>query len=143
MPEDVENAIKVFVRVQPVMQEQEVGGWSWDPTGVRLKDTNTGVRTNDDEPLDQTLSYFFDGVFAPGEGNSVVYERAAKGIVKNVLAGINGTLFCYGQTGSGKSHTVFGVEGEPGIITNAFKDTFQYGHLTVSPYSITQPWKNV
>ena len=42
-----------------------------------------------------------------------VYEHAALPIVKDVLAGFNGTMFAYGQTSSGKTHTMEGVLHDP------------------------------
>ena len=42
-----------------------------------------------------------------------MYEHAALPIVKDVLAGFNGTMFAYGQTSSGKTHTMEGVLHDP------------------------------
>lgn len=35
-----------------------------------------------------------------------IFEYGVRGIVNDVMAGYNGTVFAYGQTGSGKSFTM-------------------------------------
>ena len=58
-----------------------------------------------------------------------VYEHAALPIVKDVLAGFNGTMFAYGQTSSGKTHTMEGVLHDPklqGIIPRIVDDIFNH-----------------
>eukprot|EP00929_Paragymnodinium_shiwhaense_P058156 TRINITY_DN29123_c0_g1_i1.p1 TRINITY_DN29123_c0_g1~~TRINITY_DN29123_c0_g1_i1.p1 ORF type:complete len:1488 (-),score=335.06 TRINITY_DN29123_c0_g1_i1:297-4760(-) len=37
-------------------------------------------------------------------------------ILQKAMEGYNGCLFAYGQTGSGKTYSVFGREGEPGLL---------------------------
>merc|ERR1711970_249120 len=51
-------------------------------------------------------TYSFDRVFPETTTQAQVYEHAALPIVKDVLAGFNGTMFAYGQTSSGKTHTM-------------------------------------
>ena len=77
-----------------------------------------------------------------------MYEHAALPIVKDVLAGFNGTMFAYGQTSSGKTHTMEGVLHDPkmqGIIPRIVDDIFNhiYGmdesiefHIKVSYFEI-------
>ncbi|XP_041332679.1 kinesin heavy chain-like, partial [Pyrgilauda ruficollis] len=50
--------------------------------------------------------YVFDRVFPPNTTQEQVYHACAMQIVKDVLAGYNGTIFAYGQTSSGKTHTM-------------------------------------
>jgi hypothetical protein len=53
-----------------------------------------------------------------------VYNSSLKRIVLDVLNGYNGTVMAYGQTGSGKSYTMFGKEGDPGIVQLTVNDVF-------------------
>jgi len=74
-------------------------------------------------------TYLFDRVFGPNATQAMVYEEAAKPIVKDVLSGYNGTIFAYGQTSSGKTHTMEGAIGDEtgeGIIPRIVNDIFQY-----------------
>lgn len=74
-------------------------------------------------------TYLFDRVFGPTASQAMVYEEAAKPIVKDVLSGYNGTIFAYGQTSSGKTHTMEGAIGDEnyeGIIPRIVNDIFQY-----------------
>ncbi|CAM1296991.1 KIF5B (predicted) [Pycnogonum litorale] len=71
----------------------------------------------------------FDRVFKPNASQDKVYNEAAKVIVKDVLAGYNGTIFAYGQTSSGKTYTMEGVIGdsfEQGIIPRIIGDIFNH-----------------
>merc|ERR1712227_35124 len=93
-------------------------------------------------------TYSFDRVFPESTTQANVYEHAALPIVKDVLAGFNGTMFAYGQTSSGKTHTMEGVLHDPklqGIIPRIVDDIFQhiYGmdesiefHIKVSYFEI-------
>uniref|UniRef100_A0A8C3JWH0 Kinesin-like protein n=1 Tax=Calidris pygmaea TaxID=425635 RepID=A0A8C3JWH0_9CHAR len=58
-----------------------------------------------------------------------VYHACAMQIVKDVLAGYNGTIFAYGQTSSGKTHTMEGKLHDPqqmGIIPRIAQDIFNH-----------------
>src|SRR6218665_980520 len=71
----------------------------------------------------------FDKVLKPNASQEHVYEQSAKPIVKDVLAGMNGTIFAYGQTSSGKTHTMEGVLSNTnlmGIIPRIVNDIFNY-----------------
>ena len=43
----------------------------------------------------------------------VVYDSAARPVVRDVLSGYNATIMAYGQTGSGKTFTIFGPPQQP------------------------------
>lgn len=49
--------------------------------------------------------YAYDSVFAPGASQSKVYSIACKGMVADILKGINITILAYGQTGCLKPDT--------------------------------------
>lgn len=73
--------------------------------------------------------YVFDRVFPPNTTQEQVYHACAMQIVKDVLAGYNGTIFAYGQTASGKTHTMEGKLHDPqlmGIIPRIARDIFNH-----------------
>jgi hypothetical protein len=39
--------------------------------------------------------------------------------VSNVMDGYHGCIFAYGQTSSGKTHTIHGVDGDPGTAADS------------------------
>jgi centromeric protein E len=51
-----------------------------------------------------------------------VFDSVAKGLVRSVLQGYNGTIFAYGQTASGKTHTMQGSRDNPGILPLAVQE---------------------
>ncbi|KAL5985814.1 hypothetical protein ACLOJK_027801 [Asimina triloba] len=65
-----------------------------------------------------------DRVFGPATASKVVYDVAARPVVKAAMDGVNGTVFAYGVTSSGKTHTMHGDQNSPGIIPLAIKDVF-------------------
>ncbi|NXJ72892.1 KIF5A protein, partial [Rostratula benghalensis] len=77
----------------------------------------------------QGKPYVFDRVFPPNTTQEQVYHACAMQIVKDVLAGYNGTIFAYGQTSSGKTHTMEGKLHDPqqmGIIPRIAQDIFNH-----------------
>uniref|UniRef100_A0A8C4XE61 Kinesin-like protein n=1 Tax=Erpetoichthys calabaricus TaxID=27687 RepID=A0A8C4XE61_ERPCA len=77
----------------------------------------------------QGKPYAFDRVFPPNTTQEQVYNTCAKQIVKDVLAGYNGTIFAYGQTSSGKTHTMEGKLHDiqqMGIIPRIAQDIFNH-----------------
>lgn len=54
-----------------------------------------------------------------------MFDTVAKGIIRSVLQGYNGTIFAYGQTASGKTHTMQGSRDNPGIIPLAVQEIME------------------
>ena len=50
-----------------------------------------------------TKTYPFDKVFGPEADQTMVFGEVAEGMLDEVLAGYNCTIFAYGQTGTGKT----------------------------------------
>lgn len=50
-----------------------------------------------------TKTYPFDKVFGPEADQAMVFGEVAEGMLDEVLAGYNCTIFAYGQTGTGKT----------------------------------------
>jgi kinesin family protein 5 len=106
------NNIKVVCRFRP-MNRMELAANSdecidIDPslTTVRLRSRAAAGET----AADGGDGFSFDRVFPPSAGQVEIFDFGVKGIVQDVMAGFNGTLFCYGQTGSGKTYTMMGTD---------------------------------
>jgi kinesin family protein 11 len=50
-----------------------------------------------------TKTYPFDKVLGPEADQTMVFKEVAEGMLDEVLAGYNCTIFAYGQTGTGKT----------------------------------------
>lgn len=95
------DAIKVVARFRPPNSlEQREGG----RIVVDIDDTGTNVKltTTSDPPG----GFNFDRAFGIQTTQQEIFEYGVRGIVDEVMAGYNGTVFAYGQTGSGKSFTM-------------------------------------
>ncbi|XP_009281153.1 PREDICTED: kinesin heavy chain-like [Aptenodytes forsteri] len=81
----------------------------------------------DTDILERGKPYVFDRVFPPNTTQEQVYHACAMQIVKDVLAGYNGTIFAYGQTSSGKTHTMeLHDPQQMGIIPRIAQDIFNH-----------------
>ncbi|XP_020094231.1 kinesin-like protein KIN-7K, chloroplastic [Ananas comosus] len=110
------DSISVTIRFRP-LSEREINRGdeiAWYADGDKL------VRSE----YNPSTAYAFDRVFGPSTATRVVYDVAARPVVKAAMEGINGTVFAYGVTSSGKTHTMHGDQRCPGIIPLAIKDVF-------------------
>uniref|UniRef100_A0A183BVI0 Kinesin-like protein n=1 Tax=Globodera pallida TaxID=36090 RepID=A0A183BVI0_GLOPA len=113
-----ECCIQVFCRVRPLNESEKKNGSS---NVVKFQASDTVVVGG--------RPYVYDHVFEPSSNQEMVYNGAARHIVRDVLSGYNGTIFAYGQTSSGKTHTMEGVIGESekqGIIPRIINDIFSH-----------------
>ncbi|XP_064899479.1 kinesin heavy chain-like [Columba livia] len=113
-----ECSIKVLCRFRPLNQAEILRGDKFLP-----------VFQGDDSVVVGGKPYVFDRVFPPNTTQEQVYHACAMQIVKDVLAGYNGTIFAYGQTSSGKTHTMEGKLHDPqqmGIIPRIAQDIFSH-----------------
>ena len=69
-------------------------------------------------------SWTFDRVYNPVEDNRAVYADTVSGMIEDTVNGFNSTVFAYGQTSSGKTHTMYGSQGEEGVIEMAVNQLF-------------------
>jgi len=60
--------------------------------------------------------YLCDEYFGPHQSTLDVFNGTAKQLVKPLIEGYNGSVFCYGPTGTGKTFTMFGTDQHPGVI---------------------------
>ncbi|KAL4655780.1 kinesin heavy chain isoform X3 [Arapaima gigas] len=110
--------IKVLCRFRPLNQAEVLRGDKFIPKFQ-----------GDDTVVIGGKSYVFDRVFPTNTTQEQVYNTSAKQIVKDVLAGYNGTIFAYGQTSSGKTHTMEGKLHDRqlmGIIPRIAEDIFNH-----------------
>uniref|UniRef100_A0A8C8VFJ9 Kinesin family member 5A n=1 Tax=Pelusios castaneus TaxID=367368 RepID=A0A8C8VFJ9_9SAUR len=113
-----ECSIKVLCRFRPLNQAEILRGDKFVP-----------LFQGDDSVIMGGKPYVFDRVFPPNTTQEQVYHACAMQIVKDVLAGYNGTIFAYGQTSSGKTHTMEGKLHDPqlmGIIPRIARDIFNH-----------------
>ncbi|KAL6086351.1 hypothetical protein STEG23_000149 [Scotinomys teguina] len=113
-----ECSIKVLCRFRPLNQAEILRGDKFIP-----------IFQGDDSVIIGGKPYVFDRVFPPNTTQEQVYHACAMQIVKDVLAGYNGTIFAYGQTSSGKTHTMEGKLHDPqlmGIIPRIARDIFSH-----------------
>ena len=54
-----------------------------------------------------------------------MYARCVAPLVSAAVQGYNATVFAYGQTASGKTHTISGVDTDPGIIPLTIEAVFR------------------
>uniref|UniRef100_A0A8C9TM68 Kinesin-like protein n=1 Tax=Scleropages formosus TaxID=113540 RepID=A0A8C9TM68_SCLFO len=95
MADAAECGIRVMCRFRPLNEAEVSRGDRFIP---QFKEEDTVVVTG--------KPYVFDRVLTPNTTQEQVYNACAKQIVRDVLAGYNGTIFAYGQTSSGKTHTM-------------------------------------
>jgi len=82
----------------------------------------------------ESREFAFDDVFGPMSTQERVYDSAVRPLVRDVLDGMNCTVFAYGQTGTGKTHTMSGAHGaecevlssEAGVIPRAMSHIFEH-----------------
>ncbi|KAM4522078.1 centromere-associated protein E [Odontesthes bonariensis] len=119
-----ESAVKVCVRVRPlVAREERAGSEKAEPVQLFWKADEKSVHQIDDG--NPSKSFSFDRVFNAKETTNQLYQAIAKPIVVSTVEGYNGTIFAYGQTSSGKTFTMMGSEHNPGVMPLALEDVFQ------------------
>lgn len=118
-----EVAINVCVRVRPFNQREIKGGELESALSVERDTVVTKT-----SPINQ---FHFDHVLDQNSATLDVYGAVAHDVVEASLTGVNGTIFAYGQTSTGKTHTMFGTQGEPGIMPLAVHQIFD--HIANTP----------
>ncbi|XP_075813018.1 kinesin-like protein KIF19 [Microtus pennsylvanicus] len=70
-------------------------------------------------------TFIFDTVFDQHASQEAVYYATIQHLVEGVISGYNATVFAYGPSGAGKTHTMLGMDAEPGIYLQTLTDLFQ------------------
>ncbi|KAI8854770.1 CENPE type kinesin-like protein [Chytridium lagenaria] len=115
------DGVQVIVRIRPLnSREVNTGDFSlWEACGNEIRSSSSDTKF-------PTTSFGFDAVFDESSTNGVIYEGAARPLIRSCMDGVNGTIFAYGQTSSGKTHTMQGTKEEPGITILAINDLFRH-----------------
>lgn len=131
------KAVSVAVRCRSVLphdKDQRVCVQAVGERGVECLDpeqlhaelrTKHGRQDYLKEKHNRERAYTFDAVFGPAATNADVFQKLAKPLIPEVIAGKHATCFAYGQTGSGKTHTMLGRQGEAGIVEQALHDLLE------------------
>jgi hypothetical protein len=137
--EDVQGAepnMIVAVRVRPLSSEEKSKGLKSCCTVLNGKVVAIKKEGDPSGYLRSQMAsindYGFDAAFDENSTQTEVYEKTAKGFIKNVIKGLNVTVFAYGATGAGKTHTMLGntradesaAAAEAGVIPQAVFDLF-------------------
>ena len=56
--------------------------------------------------------------------NKDVFASVSRDIVRSVVNGYNGAIFCYGQTAAGKTYTMQGDKADAGIFGRSINEIF-------------------
>ncbi|XP_076779629.1 kinesin-like protein KIF19 isoform X5 [Arvicanthis niloticus] len=70
-------------------------------------------------------TFIFDTVFDQHASQETVYRATIQHLLEGVISGYNTTVFAYGPSGAGKTHTMLGMDAEPGIYLQTLTDLFQ------------------
>ena len=111
----VADPVSVYVRVRPLLQEEQDEQLLPGLLVEDNQDLEEGVALK----TDQVTIGGFSGVLGPTCDNEAVFQSSFLPRLDTVVQGGLASLFCYGYTGSGKSHTVLGSRGQEGLYRKA------------------------
>jgi len=118
---DLKGAIRVFVRVRPVLEgEMEDGN---ENNAVLHCIDNRKIVLSDIQNDNSEKAYTFDQVFDPSTSQKSVYDEIEP-LIQSVVDGYNACVFSYGQTGSGKTYTMDGPSNDRGVFYRAAESLF-------------------
>ena len=120
--QDLKGNIRVMCRVRPLLYH-EVKKLGAKDSSDWLQIPEECMITAANEEANKISSYEFDRVFAPKEGQDVVFEEVSQ-LVVSAMDGYNVAILAYGQTGSGKTYTMEGVGGNEGITYRSIQEIF-------------------
>eukprot|EP01135_Chromosphaera_perkinsii_P006707 Nk52_evm21s559 gene=Nk52_evmTU21s559 len=107
--------VSVYLRIKPIPPLEQECLCIENDRNVILKppaDANTKSKSAGNK-------YSFSNIFRPSTSQKRIFQDTAKPIVKDVLEGKNGLIFCYGITNSGKTFTMEGSQSDPGILVRS------------------------
>ena len=90
------EGICVAIRMRP-MNERELKDGQEKIFSCQLNQNSISQLKDNNQPL-EGQTYYYDKVFDGNSTTPEVYDHTAKEIVKNVVRGINGTIFACNKT---------------------------------------------
>jgi len=84
-----------------------------------------GFRVPKSKPRREKSYHGFRRVAAEDVDNAEFFRTSVSPAVRAALAGRTSCVFAYGHTGAGKSHTILGVDGQPGAVEQASAALFE------------------
>ncbi|CAN0187519.1 unnamed protein product, partial [Discosporangium mesarthrocarpum] len=121
MDDTGQESVRVIVRLRPEEKSHDARKGGQDLTGScihSIEDQKLTIfepHSRGSAEGRQAYDFSFDRVFGPDATQSDVFEMV-KPLVDATVDGYTTTVFGYGSTGAGKTHTISGVEGDPGIL---------------------------
>jgi len=149
--EESQRNLTVAVRVRPI-NDAEVEYGCTDIVHVINVENMVVLMDPSDDPDDilranrsREKQYVFDLSFGPASSQKEVYEQTTKDLIESVIDGYNATVFAYGPTGAGKTHTMLGVDSDPGIMVRTLNSLFKKMELTSSEsnYEVTMSYLEI
>uniref|UniRef100_A0A0N4ZT07 Kinesin motor domain-containing protein n=1 Tax=Parastrongyloides trichosuri TaxID=131310 RepID=A0A0N4ZT07_PARTI len=125
---EISSNIKVSLRIKPHSE-------SLEHLGMSIVEDNTLTISHGNRGLE----FRFTNIFTKDSTQEDVYNKTAKELVDESIAGYNTCVFAYGQTGSGKTYSISGTINEPGILQRFSGDLFsrlKYTDFFVSYYEV-------
>lgn len=116
--EDMKGKIRVFCRIRPLTQIENV---ERERSVLTSLDEFTVQHPWKDDKLKQ---HIYDHVFDGSATQEDVFEDT-RYLVQSAVDGYNVCIFAYGQTGSGKTFTIYGSESNPGLTPRAVAELFK------------------
>jgi len=127
----VQGSINVTFRARPLStaenaSRQTVVLHEGAEKGTIILDTNPNVNQLDVQSTrrDTGKTYEADEFFDHHCSTREIFDATAKKLIRPLLEGYNGSIFCYGPTGTGKTFTMFGTLEEPGIVSLVAQEIF-------------------
>eukprot|EP00597_Dinobryon_sp_UTEXLB2267_P006559 CAMPEP_0170065946 /NCGR_PEP_ID=MMETSP0019_2-20121128/5826_1 /TAXON_ID=98059 /ORGANISM="Dinobryon sp., Strain UTEXLB2267" /LENGTH=1251 /DNA_ID=CAMNT_0010272909 /DNA_START=49 /DNA_END=3804 /DNA_ORIENTATION=+ len=112
--------VAVGVRIRP-LSDREINEQS--PVSFRIADESCSIEELNDQRQVVKL-WGYDRAFGPNDDNEFIFQQMGLPLVDAAIDGYNTVLFMYGQTASGKTYTLFGEEGEPGVVDFAMQRVY-------------------
>ncbi|GFR66411.1 kinesin-like protein [Elysia marginata] len=111
-----QTKVKVVVRLRPALSTNE-------KTCVSVVDNRVQILNH--RNIEESLQYEFNTVFDEKTSQVEVFSTSVEPLLEKVLHGQNVSVFAYGPTGAGKTHTMLGVNSDPGIIPRVIQSLFK------------------
>uniref|UniRef100_A0A8D0MNY3 Kinesin-like protein n=1 Tax=Sus scrofa TaxID=9823 RepID=A0A8D0MNY3_PIG len=128
--EPKDQPLTVALRIRPLNDAELEEGAT--VIAHKMGDQMVVLMDPDEDPEDplrtqrsREKTFIFDTVFDQQASQEDVYLATTQHLVEGVISGYNATVFAYGPSGTGKTHTMLGMDAEPGIYLRTLSDLFQ------------------